>query len=141
LEFRPRFHLAIPVDDLESARQFYGDMLSCPEGRSSEEWVDFDFYGHQLVVHLDRHNQSVEARNLVDGHQVPVRHFGLLLDWAEWERLGEKLKQRQYKFLIEPTVRFKGRAGEQGTFFVQDPSGNALEFKSFKNEKQIFAKG
>lgn len=141
MEFRPRFHLAIPVDDLESARQFYGDMLSCPEGRSSEEWVDFDFYGHQLVVHLDRHNQSVEARNLVDGHQVPVRHFGLLLDWAEWERLGEKLKQRQYKFLIEPTVRFKGRAGEQGTFFVQDPSGNALEFKSFKNEKQIFAKG
>ena len=141
MESRPRFHLAIPVHDLESARQFYGDMLSCPEGRSSEEWVDFDFYGHQLVAHLDRHNQPVAARNLVDGYQVPIRHFGLLLEWREWERLAEKLKHSQYELMIEPTIRFKGRAGEQGTFFVQDPSGNALEFKSFKNETQIFAKG
>lgn len=140
MEIRPRFHLAIPVHDLESARRFYGGILSCPEGRSNEDWVDFDFFGHQLVTHLDKHHQSVEARNLVDGHQVPIRHFGLLLEWGEWERLAERLQQNQCTFMIAPTTRFKGRAGEQGTFFVRDPSGNALEFKSFKSEAHIFAK-
>ncbi|WP_203291109.1 VOC family protein [Maricaulis parjimensis] len=137
---RPRFHLAFPVDDLAAARRFYGELMGCPEGRSSESWVDFDLFGHQIVAHLAPEECSAVKAGAVDGKQVPVRHFGLLLDWSDWEALAETFEQAGTEFIIEPYIRFKGEAGEQGTFFVRDPAGNALEFKTFRDEAQIFAR-
>lgn len=137
---RHPFHLAFPVRDLAEARRFYGGLLGCPEGRSSDEWVDFDLYGHQVVAHLAP-DQCVEvSRNQVDGDAVPVRHFGVVLSIAEWERLAGNLKAAGTKFVIEPHVRFKGQVGEQATMFFLDPSGNALEFKAFRDPAQLFAK-
>jgi len=136
---RPRFHLAFPVHDLTAARSFYGDLLGCSEGREDpERWIDFDFFGHQIVAHLAPEECGGAVASDVDGKKVPVRHFGLLMDWVDWKNLAEKLKTDGADFLIEPYVRFEGQAGEQGTFFVIDPSGNALEFKSFRNDDQIF---
>ena len=137
---RPRFHLAFPVDDLAAARRFYGELLGCREGRSSPSWVDFDLHDHQIVAHLAPEECSPVKAGAVDGKQVPVRHFGLLLDWADWEKLAERLKAAGQDFIIDPYVRFKGEAGEQGTFFVRDPAGNALEFKTFRDEAQVFAR-
>jgi len=133
------FHLAFPVTSLDKARAFYGGLLGCPEGRSSAEWVDFDFHGHQIVAHLSPEAGHRDS-NMVDGDNVPVRHFGAILPMAEWERLAEKLKKAGTKFVIEPHVRFKGQTGEQATMFFLDPSGNALEFKSFNDLSQVFAK-
>ncbi|WP_191489236.1 VOC family protein [Pseudomonas sp. FEN] len=136
------FHLAIPVHDLAAARHFYGDVFACPEGRSSDHWVDFDFFGHQLVIHYQAKSAAQEQAlsNPVDGHDVPVPHFGVVLEWAAWEALAERLKQRGTRFVIEPYVRFKGQVGEQATMFLFDPCGNALEFKAFKDIGQMFAK-
>lgn len=136
----PRFHLAFPVRDLAEARAFYGDLLGCPEGRSSDEWVDFDFYGHQIVAHLSPDEIGHKSTNAVDGHDVPVRHFGAILTLPQWETLAEKLKARGTAFVIEPNVRFKGQPGEQATMFFLDPSGNALEFKAFADDSMVFAK-
>lgn len=136
----PRFHLAFPVRDLAEARAFYGELLGCPEGRSSPEWVDFDFYGHQIVTHLSPGEQAGGATNPVDGHDVPVRHFGAILTLPQWEALAEKLKAAGTKFVIEPNIRFKGQPGEQATMFFLDPSGNALEFKAFADDSMVFAK-
>ena len=136
----PRFHLAFPVRDLAEARAFYGDLLGCPEGRSSNEWVDFDFYGHQIVTHLSPAEVGHKATNPVDGHDVPVRHFGVILSPADWNALADRLKIAGTKFIIEPNVRFKGEPGEQSTMFFLDPSGNALEFKAFADFGQLFAK-
>jgi hypothetical protein len=136
---RPRFHLAFPVRDLAEARAFYGELLGCEEGRSSDEWVDFDFYGHQIVAHLAPADGNA-AHNLVDGEQVPVRHFGVILGMAEWRALTARLKNREVPFVIEPDIRFEGRPGEQATFFISDPSGNALEFKAFADDSMIFAR-
>ena len=136
----PPFHLAFPVHDISAARAFYGGVLGCREGRSSDRWVDFDFFGHQLVAHLtDRAPQEVET-NEVDGHAVPASHFGAVLDWPEFPRIAERLKEHGVEFLIEPYIRFKGEPGEQATLFVRDPSGNALEFKSFRDPTRLFAK-
>ena len=132
------FHLAFPVDDLAAARAFYGGLLGCPEGRSSERWVDFDFWGHQVVAHLVEASDEVQT-NAVDGDQVPASHFGVVLPWDAWESLGQRLGEAGQEFLVEPRVRFAGQPGEQGTFFVKDPSGNALEFKSFKDISRLFA--
>jgi extradiol dioxygenase family protein len=137
---RHPFHLAFPVRDLAEARRFYGDLLGCPEGRSSEDWVDFDLYGHQVVAHLAPQECITVARNQVDGDAVPVRHFGVVLSMSEWERLAERLRVARTAFIIEPHVRFQGQVGEQATMFFLDPSGNALEFKAFRDEKQLFAK-
>lgn len=136
------FHLAFPVDDLVAAREFYGGTLGCREGRSSERWIDFDLFGHQIVAHLKPRDESPGAaiENRVDGHDVPVPHFGVVLKWGEWERLAERLKAEGVGFVIEPYVRFQGEVGEQATMFFLDPSGNALEFKAFKDPSQIFAK-
>lgn len=136
------FHLAIPVDDLATARSFYGDLLQCPEGRSSPEWVDFDFFGHQLVCHLDQRGAASRTalNNLVDGHGVPVPHFGLVLDLARWEQLRDRLVAANTEFLMQPTVRFKGQVGEQATMFFQDPAGNNLEIKAFADLSQLFAR-
>jgi len=137
---RPRFHLAFPVHNLEAARNFYGELIGCPEGREDPgKWIDFDFYGHQIVTHFAPEECGGAIANEVDGKKVPVRHFGLLMEWSDWEALASRLKAGGADFLIEPYVRFAGQAGEQGTFFVIDPSGNALEFKSFRDEGQIFA--
>jgi extradiol dioxygenase family protein len=136
---RPRFHLAFPVDNLEEARGFYGELLQCREGRSSQNWIDFDLYGHQIVAHLAP-DECVRAQTgAVDGKQVPVRHFGLILEWLEWEALAERLRLSRVSFVIDPYIRFAGEAGEQGTFFIRDPAGNALEFQTFKDHRQIFA--
>jgi extradiol dioxygenase family protein len=132
------FHLAIPVHDLAAARAFYGDLLGCSEGRSSAEWVDFDLYGHQLVAHLALRAESNHT-NPVDGHDVPVPHFGVVLTIARWEALAEKLKAAGVTFGIAPTIRFKGQPGEQATMFFRDPSGNALEFKAFADRRSLFA--
>ena len=134
------FHLAFPVDDLQKARAFYGGLLGCPEGRSSDSWVDFDFYGHQIVAHLAPEEAGHRNTSAVDGHDVPVRHFGAILTMAAWEALAKRLKDAAVKFIIEPHVRFKGQVGEQATMFFLDPSGNALEFKAFGDLKQVFAK-
>jgi len=134
------FHLAFPVRDLAEARRFYGDLLYCPEGRSSDEWVDFDLYGHQVVAHLAPQECGVASRNAVDGDAVPVRHFGVVLSMPEWERLAERLKKAGTKFIIDPHVRFQGEVGEQATMFFLDPSGNALEFKAFADMSSLFAK-
>lgn len=136
----PRFHLAFPVRDIEATRKFYADLLGCRVGREAERWIDFDFHGHQISAHLVEDSEPV-SENAVDGKQVPVRHFGLILEWSEWEALAERLKTHQTDFIIEPYVRFAGEPGEQGTFFVRDPSGNALEFKSFRSEDNIFRRG
>ncbi|MGP1614461.1 MAG: VOC family protein [Pollutimonas bauzanensis] len=130
----PPFHLAFPVRDLAEARAFYGDLLGCPEGRSSNEWVDFNFFGHQIVTHLSPDECGGAQTSKVDDHNVPVRHFGA------WEALAGKLQDAGTRFVIEPYVRFKGEVGEQATMFFLDPSGNALEFKAFKNIDSLFAK-
>lgn len=136
-----RFHLAIPVHDLSAARSFYGGLLGCAEGRSAERWVDFDLYGHQLVAHLDeRARPGAVATNPVDGHDVPVPHFGVLLDPSEWEQLADRLRAAAMAFVIEPHTRFAGEPGEQSTMFFLDPSGNALEFKAFADDAQVFAR-
>ena len=137
---QPLFHLAFPVDDLAQARRFYGELLGCPEGRSSEDWVDFDFYGHQIVAHLSPGEAGHRNTSAVDGHDVPVRHFGAILPMDEWEKLAGKLQAAGTQFVIEPHVRFKGQVGEQATMFFLDPSGNALEFKAFGDMSQVFAK-
>ena len=132
------FHLAFPVDDLEKTREFYINILGCREGRSSDRWIDFDMYGHQVVAHLIDKVESVQT-NPVDGDDVPASHFGVILDMEDWESLSERLKSSGMNFIIEPHIRFKGEAGEQATMFFLDPCGNALEFKAFNDDKQIFA--
>jgi len=134
------FHLAFPVRDLAEARKFYGELLGCPEGRSSDAWVDFDFYGHQIVAHLAPGEVGHRSTSAVDDHDVPVRHFGAILTMEQWQQLADKLKSAGTKFVIEPYVRFKGQVGEQATMFFLDPSGNALEFKAFGDRSQVFAK-
>ncbi|MEL7036306.1 MAG: VOC family protein [Cyanobacteria bacterium J06592_8] len=135
----PRFHLAFPVNDLEQTRNFYKGLLGCVEGRSCEIWVDFDFFGHQITAHLQSSAQSSVSTNPVDGEKVPIRHFGVILDWNQWHQLAERLNNQNIEFIIQPQIRFQGKAGEQATLFIKDPSGNVLEFKSFQNESQIFA--
>lgn len=142
---RPRFHLAMPVHDLAAAREFYGGLLGCPEGRSADTWVDFDLYGHQFVAHLDHHPDDggasrIALTNAVDGDDVPVPHFGVLLEPADWHALAERLRAAGTTFVIEPHTRFAGEVGEQSTMFLLDPSGNALEFKSFADDAQVFAR-
>ena len=139
MSLRP-FHLAFPVDDLDAARRFYGGVMGCAEGRSSDEWIDFDFYGHQIVTHLAPSGAGDRASNHVDGHGVPVPHFGIVLTMADWQGLADRLRAAGTDFVIEPTVRFKGQPGEQATMFFRDPAGNALEFKAFADDAQIFAK-
>lgn len=136
------FHLAIPVHDLRAARQFYGELFGCPEGRSATDWVDFDFFGHQLVAHLDpaRSPHDDTHTNRVDGQDVPVPHFGIVLPWSQWQQLADRLRARGTAFVIAPGIRFRGEVGEQATFFLRDPSGNALEFKSFRDPARLFAK-
>jgi extradiol dioxygenase family protein len=138
------FHLAVPVRDIAEARAFYGGVLGCPEGRSDEHWVDFDLFGHQLVCHLDpalgREGRVQAHVNPVDGHGVPVPHFGVVLEMPAWEALAAKMRAAGVTFVIEPYVRFKGQVGEQATMFFHDPSGNALEFKAFRDFSQLFAK-
>ena len=133
------FHLAFPVHDLEAARAFWGGTIGCSEGRSSEEWVDFDFYGHQIVAHLSP-EAAPAGSNAVDGHDVPVPHFGIVLEMADWQALADRLTEAGTEFVIEPYVRFKGQAGEQATMFFRDPSGNAIEMKAFADLGQLFAK-
>lgn len=136
------FHLAVPVHDLEKARWFYGTVMGFEEGRSSDHWIDYDFFGHQFVVHLDE-NMQVESdlsSNPVDGHDVPIPHFGVVLTFEDWNNLADKLRAIDTKFIIEPYIRFKGEPGEQATMFFKDPSGNALEFKAFKDMAMLFAK-
>lgn len=136
------FHLAIPVHDLPAARAFYGEVFGLEEGRSSDHWVDFDFFGHQLVIHEHPKMpyQDNAHTNAVDGHDVPVPHFGVVLGWDDWEALAARLRERGTEFVIEPYVRFQGQVGEQATMFLLDPCGNALEFKAFKDMGQLFAK-
>ena len=134
------FHLAIPVSHLEKNRIFYREILGCKEGRSSDHWVDFNFFGHQLVIHFKESKQEEEYSNPVDGHDVPVPHFGVVLAWQQWHDFADRLKQLKIKFVIDPYIRFEGQVGEQATLFFKDPSGNALEFKAFKNMDQLFAK-
>jgi extradiol dioxygenase family protein len=136
----PRFHLAFPVRDLAEARAFYGDLLGCREGRSAADWVDFDFFGHQIVAHLSAPSDAHKCQNRVDGEDVPVRHFGVILSLPEWQEMAEKLRENGIKFLIEPTLRFRGQPGEQATMFLEDPSGNALEIKAFAQDAMVFAK-
>jgi extradiol dioxygenase family protein len=133
----PPFHLAFPVQDLEATRQFYTRILGCRTGRSSETWIDFDLYGHQIVAHLAP--AGAQMHNPVDGRQVPVPHFGLVLAWENWQCLAERLKRAGMEFVIEPCIRFAGQSGEQATMFFLDPSGNALEFKAFRDPTQLFA--
>ena len=134
------FHLAFPVHDIAAARAFYGDLLGCPEGRSADDWVDFDFYGHQIVAHLAPEETGEVQTNAVDGHGVPVRHFGVVLPMHEWEGMAKRLKDHGMKFVIDPYVRFKGEPGEQATMFFLDPSGNALEIKAFADIGRLFSK-
>jgi extradiol dioxygenase family protein len=136
----PPFHLAFPVHDLAAARAFYGGLLGCPEGRSAEEWVDFDFFGHQIVAHLVPGSEAGHAGNPVDGHDVPVPHFGAVLDMAAWEELAARLEAAGVAFAIPPTVRFRGQPGEQATMFFRDPSGNALEIKAMAAPENLFAR-
>jgi uncharacterized protein len=137
----PPFHLAFPVDDLSAAREFYGGLLGCPEGRSADHWVDFDLYGHQIVAHLAPDAVPVRSTNPVDGDDVPVPHFGVVLSMAQWEGLAERLVEAGISFVIPPTVRFAGQPGEQATMFLLDPAGNALEFKAMADPSKLFAKG
>jgi extradiol dioxygenase family protein len=135
----PRFHLAFPVTDLAEARRFYGEFLGCAEGRSSDDWVDFDFFGHQIVAHRVAAAAMADATSLVDGRKVPVRHFGVVTDRATWDALAERFRAAHVDFVIEPYVRFRGEPGEQATMFLLDPFGNALEFKAFADMNQLFA--
>ena len=132
------FHLAIPVHDLEIAREFYGDILGCSTGRESENWIDFNFFGHQLVTHLDKNMNISDSTNTVDGNRVPVPHFGIILKKKDWDTLAKKLSAANVDFIVEPRTRFKDNTGEQSTMFIKDPSGNALEFKSFHDDGHIF---
>lgn len=135
------FHLAIPVHDLAEARAFYGGLFGCAEGRSAPDWVDFDFFGHQLVAHLDRGARARRVHhNPVDGHDVPVPHFGIVMDWDDWQACSRRLTDAGARFEIEPGIRFAGQVGEQATMFLYDPSGNALEFKAFRDPSRLFAK-
>jgi extradiol dioxygenase family protein len=134
------FHLAFPVHDLAAARRFYGETLGCPEGRSSPEWIDFNFYGHQIVAHLAPEEAGSSGRNAVDGPGVPVRHFGIVLPMADWEAMAARLRAQGTAFVIEPYIRFKGEPGEQATMFFLDPSGNAIEIKAFSEIQRLFAK-
>lgn len=134
------FHLAVPVTSLANARAFYGDLLGCPEGRSSEDWVDFNFFGHQVVAHLAPSEAGHRNTSAVDGDNVPVRHFGMVLTMADWDKMAEKLRAAGTQFIIEPHIRFKGQVGEQATMFFLDPCGNAVEFKAFADPSRLFAK-
>ena len=136
----PPFHLAFPVDDLAAARRFYGGLLGCPEGRSADHWVDFNLHGHQIVAHLAPEAVRARAANRVDGDDVPVPHFGIVLPMAEWKQLAERLTEAGVQFVIAPTVRFEGQPGEQATMFFLDPAGNALEFKAMADPARLFAK-
>lgn len=138
-QFNP-FHLAFPIRDIEETRNFYQDLLGCEIGRSTEKWIDFNFFGHQLSAHVKPEELQQAKSNEVDGKNVPVRHFGAILEWSAWHALADKLKDHGTEFIIEPYIRFKGEVGEQATMFFLDPSGNALEFKSFQDPEQIFAK-
>ena len=135
----PPFHLAFPVHDLEAARGFYGGLLGCPEGRSSDAWIDFDFYGHQIVAHLAHGMTPRAGSNAVDGHDVPVPHFGAVLAMEDWRALAERLEAAGTRFVIEPNIRFEGQPGEQATMFFLDPSGNAIEFKAMRDPGNLFA--
>jgi len=139
MSLRP-FHLAFPVHDLAAARAFYGDAMGCAEGRSSDEWIDFDFFGHQIVAHLAPGQAGDRTSNHVDGHGVPVPHFGIVLTMEDWQALADRLTAAGIEFVIEPGIRFKGQPGEQATMFFRDPSGNALEFKAFADDTQLFRK-
>lgn len=136
----PPFHLAFPVHDLDAARQFYTGVLGCREGRSDKTWVDFELYGHQIVAHLSDKPTTIAASNPVDGHDVPVPHFGVILTMDQWEALATRIRAAGVRFVIKPYIRFKGQSGEQATMFFHDPSGNALEFKAFADPSMIFAK-
>jgi uncharacterized protein len=136
----PPFHLAFPVRDLEETRAFYAGLLGCTVGREAPLWIDFDFYGHQISAHVRPEEVGRARTNEVDGDNVPVRHFGAILPWDDWHRLADRLKDAGTSFIIEPHVRFKGEVGEQATMFFLDPSGNALEFKSFQDPSQVFAR-
>ena len=136
----PPFHLAFPVDDLAAARRFYGELLGCPEGRSAEQWVDFDLYGHQIVAHLAPDALRARAGNRVDGEDVPVPHFGIVLTMEQWKTLASRLEGAGMDFVIAPTIRFEGEPGEQATMFFLDPAGNALEFKAMANPANLFAR-
>ena len=138
-QFKP-FHLAFPIRDIQETRAFYGDLLGCDIGRSTDKWIDFNFFGHQLSAHIKPDELANAQTNEVDGKNVPVRHFGAILDWDEWHELADKLKKFGIDFVIEPYIRFQGEVGEQATMFFLDPCGNALEFKSFQDPSQIFAK-
>jgi extradiol dioxygenase family protein len=137
------FHIAFPVDDLDAARHFYGTVLGCPEGRSAPQWIDFDLFGHQIVAHM-KHRETATAKdehsNPVDGHDVPIPHFGVVLTMEKWKAFAERLKNAGVRFVIEPYIRFQGEVGEQGTMFFLDPAGNALEFKGFDDFSTLFAK-
>ena len=135
----PPFHLAFPVDDLAEARRFYGELLGCPEGRNSERWIDFDLRGHQIVAHLAPDAVRARASNPVDGEDVPVPHFGLVLEMAEWRELAARLEAAGTRFVIAPTIRFEGQPGEQATMFLLDPAGNALEFKAMADARKLFS--
>jgi len=135
---RPPFHLAFPVHDLDETRAFYGNLLGCTEGRSSEQWIDFDMHGHQITAHLSG-EAGDRASNPVDGHEVPIPHFGVVLRMEDWRALADRLEAARVDFLMEPTIRFEGKPGEQATLFIRDPSGNALEFKAFADVEQLFA--
>ena len=134
------FHLAFPVKDLESSRQFYSEILGCKEGRSSEQWIDFNLFGHQIVAHLTPEASGIQHKNEVDADHVPVPHFGIVLPMDEFKSFADKLKNSGVEFIIEPKIRFQGEVGEQATMFFLDPSGNALEFKAFADFSQVFAK-
>ena len=134
------FHLAYPIKDKEETRRFYRDIIGCTQGREADKWIDFDFFGHQVSFHVKPESfDTTDATNLVDGKDVPVRHFGAILDWNNWHELRDRLIAEKTNFVIEPYIRFKGETGEQATMFFLDPSGNALEFKSFKDPSQVFA--
>ena len=134
------FHVAVPVDDVQKARAFYRDVMGCEEGRSSEQWVDFNFFGHQWVIHYKPKSPEATHHNSVDGHDVPVPHYGVVLEWDQWKALANDLTKKGIQFVIEPYIRFKGEPGEQATMFFLDPCGNALEFKAFKDIGELFAK-
>ena len=136
----PPFHLAFPVLDIEDTRQFFVDVLGCTVGREAEKWIDFEFFGHQISAHVKPEECAAAATNGVDGDAVPVRHFGAVLEWADWEALLERVKAAGVEFIIEPRIRFEGEPGEQGIFFVKDPAGNAMEFKTFKDMDKLFAR-
>ena len=133
------FHLAFPIKDIEETKRFYKNVLGCKIGRESDAWIDFNFFGHQISAHLKPGELSNTKKNKVDGKSVPVRHFGVVLDWKDWHSLSKKLQGLKIKFIIDPYIRFEGEVGEQATMFFLDPSGNALEFKSFKDSNQLFA--